>query len=194
MGRKALRIPHPKNLQAERGNSSELCLTFIGVICPTGAFDPTSRGSSRFKELRGIRKPSRSFWRGKAQQVGLCGGTEPVPGHGDSSVCPPALGTGALALFDKYVSCHFSLKALHELFLLHGSRGKRSQLLAPSPFPSTRGRVSALYLVGGNLQPQEEAENITLSLRSCLQIPYLSCSRDVLSQYSPCNSERSEKT
>lgn len=71
-------------------------------------------------------------------------------------MCPPALGTGALALFDKHISCHFSLKALCELLLLRGSRGKRARLLAP--FLSTQGRVSALYLGEGDLQPQEEAE------------------------------------
>ena len=136
-----------------------------------GAFDPGSRGSGRFKELRGIRKPLRSFCQGKAQQVWLYGGSEPAPGHGDGSVCPLALGTGALALFDRYVSCHFSLKALCKLLLLCGSRGKHTQLLAPSPFLSTHRGVSALYLGEGNLQPQEEAaEKIMLSWNSCLQI------------------------
>lgn len=111
-------------------------------------------------------------------------------GHG--SVCPPALGRGALALFDKHISCHFTLKALCELILLHGSRGKRTRLLAP--FLSTQGRVSALHLGEGNLQPQEEAEKIMLIWRSWLQILYLGSSRGVLSRYPPCNSERSEKT
>lgn len=107
-------------------------------------------------------------------------------------MCPPALGTGALALFDKHISCHFSLKALCELLLLRGSRGKRARLLAP--FLSTQGRVSALYLGEGDLQPQEEAEKITLIWRSGLQILYLSSGRGVLSRYPPCNSERSEET
>lgn len=160
----ALQIPYPKSLQAERGNGSESHLVFIRVIFPTGAFDPASWGSGRFKELRGIRKLPRSFCRGKAQQVWPCGTTEPMPGRGDGSVCPPALGTGALALFDKYVSCHFSLKVLRKLLLLRGSRGKHTQLLAPPPFLSTQGRVSALYLGEGNLQPQEEAEKNRVQL------------------------------
>lgn len=73
-------------------------------------------------------------------------------------MCPAALRTGSLTLFDKYTSCHFSVKAACELLLLHGSRGKYTPLLAPSPFLSSQGRVSALYLGEENLQPQEEAE------------------------------------
>lgn len=66
---------------------SESPLVFIRVILATGAFDPASQGSGRFKELRGIRKPPRSFCRGKARQVRPSGGTEPTPGHGDTALC-----------------------------------------------------------------------------------------------------------
>lgn len=146
-----------------------------------------SQGSCRFRELRGTRKPLRSFCWGAAWQVQLWG-------CGGGSVCPTALGTGSLALSDKYVSCHFSEKAVCELLLLRGSRGKYTQPLAPSPFLSPQGRVSALYLGEENLQPQEEAEKKPLSWNSCLQILYLSNNWGVLPQQLLCNSEWSEET
>lgn len=124
-----------------------LCLS--GLFFLTGAFDLSSQGTGGFKELRGTRKPPRSFCWGRLGRSGRAGHRSHTWLWGSVRV-PTSSRYRALALFDTYISCHFSLKALCKLFLQCGSRGQDTQLLAPSPFLSTPGRLS---LVPGGGKP-----------------------------------------
>lgn len=172
----------PKSLRADRGNSSESHLLFIGVVLPAS--------------VPGKLQVQGAPWHKEAPEVLLLGSSlaGPAVGLWGRLCVPDSSRNRVIGLSDKYVSCHFSEKAVCELLLLRGSKGKYTQPLAPSPFLSPQGKVSALYLEEENLQPQEEAGKEPLSWNSCLQILYLSNNWGVLPQQLLCNSEWSEET
>lgn len=129
-----------------------LCLS--GLFFLTGALDLSSQGTGGFKELCGTRKPPRSFCWGRLGRSSRARHRSHTWLWGWLHV-PTSSRYRALALFDTYISCHFSLKALCKLFLRCRSRGRDTQLLAPSPFLSTQGRLS---LVPGGGKPAASGE------------------------------------
>lgn len=106
---------------------------------------------------------------------------EPVPGCGNSSVCPPSLPTSLQHGF----AC---VETLCKLLLLCGSRGEHTQLLC------TLGK--SLSPVPGGGKPAASGggrKKIIFHQKLCLQVLCLSSWWAVLSQQ-PFNSERAENT